>query len=186
MNKLIKNKMKSETLIQELTELTEQNMGDVLAFKGLSDEELNAKTSAESWSILECIEHINRYGDFYIPEIKKRMEESNHKQSSIFRSGLLGDFFAKSMYPKEKAIKMKTFKSMNPVNSSLDRSVLDKSADQQRMILGLLQKAKNTDLTRVKTAISITKCIKLRLGDTFRVVIYHNFRHITQAKKMVT
>lgn len=43
---------------------------------------------------------------------------------------------------------------------------------------------KNIDLNKTKTAISISKWFKLKLGDTFKVVIYHNERHIAQARKV--
>lgn len=177
--------MKTQDLIEELIELTQKNMNEVQAFRNLSVEELNQKQSAESWSTLECIEHLNRYGDFYIPEIKNRIEKSTQKKSEVFKSGILGNYFAKSMLPKEKLNKMKTFKSMNPLNSKLDKGVLDKFIYQQEQILKLLEKSKNTNLTKVKTSISIAKWIKLRLGDTFRVVIYHNLRHIEQAKNII-
>jgi hypothetical protein len=175
--------MDTERLIDELIALTKKNMDEVQSFKILPNEKLNLKTSTESWSILECIEHLNRYGDFYIPEIKKQIENSNAKRSSTFKSGLLGNYFAESMLPKEELNKMRTFKAMNPNNSSLDRSVLNKFTRHQELILELLEKAKNTDLTKIKTSISISKWIRLRLGDTFRIVIYHNVRHIVQAKK---
>lgn len=89
------------------------------------------------------------------------------------------------MLPKEKLNKMKTIKSMNPVGSNLDKSVLDKFINQQKTLLELLKQAKKVNLTKTKTGISISKWIKLRLGDTFRVVIYHNLRHMIQAEKVV-
>jgi len=80
---------------------------------------------------------------------------------------------------------MKTFKSMNPNNSQLDASVLDTFLYQQQQLIKLLDQCENINLTKTKTAISISKLIKLRLGDTLRVVIYHNWRHVVQAKKVV-
>lgn len=177
--------MKAQDLIKELIELTQKNIYEIQVFKELPIEKLNQKLNAKSWSALECIEHLNRYGDFYIPEIKNQIEKSTHKKSETFKSGILGNYFAQSMFPKEKLNKMKTFKSMNPLNSSLNKSVLDKFIYQQKQILELLEKSKNTNLTRTKTSISIAKWMKLRLGDTFRVVIYHNLRHIEQAKNTI-
>ncbi len=174
--------MDAEELIKELVGLTQVNA--VQTFKELSDQQLNLKATDDSWSILECIEHLNRYGDFYIPEIQNRLDKSNHKASSAFKSGLLGNYFAKSMLPKVKLNKMKTFASMNPNNSVLHKDVLDTFIYQQEQILDLLAKAKKTNMTKVKTSISISKLIKLRLGDTFRVVIYHNLRHIEQAQRV--
>lgn len=178
--------MDTQEIIDELTRLTHSNINDVQQFLALSEERLNKQPDGDSWSALACIEHLNRYGDFYIPEIKIRLEKSHTKPSKTFRPGMLGNYFAKSMLPKEKLTPMKTFPSMNPLHSLLDKRVLERFIQQQMEILALLEKARTADLTKIKTSISISKWIKLRLGDTLRVVIYHNLRHIIQAKKAIT
>ncbi|MFD2969263.1 DinB family protein [Sphingobacterium bambusae] len=178
--------MDTQELINELSELTLSNMKEAQEFLALSKEKLNRQPSSGSWSVLACIEHLNRYGDFYIPEIKSRLEKSRTKPSETFQPGLLGNYFAKSMLPKEKLNTMRTFQAMNPLDSLLDKQVLDRFIVQQREILMLLDKARAVDLAKIKTSISISKWIKLRLGDTFRVVVYHNLRHIVQAKKALT
>lgn len=177
--------MKTEKLINDLIEITQENKKRVQLLNGQPIEKLKFKPNNESWSALECIEHLNRYGYFYIPEIQNRLEKSNYERSESFKSGCLGNYFAKSMLPKEKLNKMKTFKSMNPLNCSLDKSVLDTFINQQDEILKLLERASTTDLTKIKTSISISKWIKLRLGDTFKIVIYHNIRHILQAENTI-
>lgn len=177
--------MNSSTLLNELREITQTNIQEVNQLLELDLEQLNYKSSSESWSILECIEHLNRYGDFYIPEITQRIKHSNHGKSDSFKTGLLGDYFAKSMLPKEKLNKMKTFKSMNPNNSQLNAGVLDTFLNQQQQLLMILDQCEQVNLTKTKTSISISKLIKLRLGDTLRVVIYHNWRHVVQAKNVV-
>ena len=177
--------MKSEVLISELIEMTKENFARSEKFTKLSENELNFKINPEKWSILECFEHLNRYGDYYLPEIRSCIQTSLNPNEGEFKSGILGNYFAKSMLPKEKLNKMKTFKSMNPIGSNLDKSVLDKFQKQQKTLLELLEQAKTVSLTKNKTGISISKWIKLRLGDTFRVVIYHNLRHIVQAEKVM-
>lgn len=170
-------------LIDELQKITEENIQFVENLFNETDEKLNFRLSGKSWSILECIEHLNRYGKFYIPEISKRIENSDTKPTEIFSSGVLGNYFAKSMLPKEKLNTMKTFKSMNPIHSKLDKNVLNEFIVQQKQMIHLLKEAKNIDLNKVKTSISISNLIKLKLGDTFLFVIYHNLRHIEQAKR---
>ena len=177
--------MQAEELLDKLITLTKENRDEVQGFKNLTIQELNFKEDKESWSILECIEHLNRYGDFYIPEIGIQLEKSKFKKAEIYKTGFFGNYFANSMLPKEKVNKMKTFKSMNPIHSKIDKKVLDKFIQQQETMLKLLIKAKATDINKVKTAISITPLIRLRLGDTFKVVIFHNWRHLIQAKKLV-
>ena len=177
--------MLSTDLLQDLLGRTQQNKNKAEGFITLPLETLNWKSSPDSWSVLECLEHLNRYGDYYIPEIEKRITASTHGPSKIFKSDWLGNYFAKTMLPKEKLNKMKTFKSMDPNGSSLDKGVLTKFIAQQQSLIQLLTLASQADLSKTKTGISISKWIKLRLGDTFRVVIYHNQRHMAQAERVL-
>ena len=179
-------KISSHALITDLTQRTEAIILEAEALHQLSPGILNWKTDAESWSILECIEHLNRYGDFYLPEIDRRLSKAREAvPGAIFRSGVLGNYFAESMLPRQQLKKMNTFRSMNPAGSSLDRSTLVKFQQQQHRMIELLRQARRVDLTRTKTSISISKWVRLRLGDTLRVVVYHNQRHLVQAQEVL-
>ena len=80
---------------------------------------------------------------------------------------------------------MKTFNDKNPIGSKLDKLTIERFILQQKEMLNLLEKSKKIDLNKTKTAISISKFIKLKIGDTLRVVIYHNERHLVQANKVL-
>jgi len=177
--------MKSATLLTDLVNITKDNIKRAEQFSDCSDEQLNYKINTESWSILECFEHLNRYGDFYMPELAARIDSAAQSNESEFKSGWLGNYFVNMIRPKENLNKMKTFTSMNPEGSNLNKKVLDTFLNQQNLTLELLEKAQNVDLTKIKTNISISKWIKLRLGDTFMFVIYHNQRHILQAENVL-
>ena len=175
----------SEILITDLIERTRNHMNQAEKFNQLPLEILNKKPAPDSWSVLECIEHLNRYGDFYLPEIEERLRNNKTSSEPEFKSGLIGNYFAEMMLPGEKVKKMKTFKSMNPSGSKLDKKVLTRFIDQQKKMLELLDRARKVSLNKTKTSISISKFIKLKLGDTFRVVIYHNERHVEQGAAQV-
>ena len=178
-------RVNSETLITDLIETTRKHLNQIEKFKQLSEKELNYKANSLSWSVLECIEHLNLYGDYYLPEIEHRILHNKYPEDAIFKSGVLGNYFAKLMLPNEKIKKMKTNKDKNPVGRKLEKSVIDCFIQQQQKMLELLNKARSVSLTRTKTSISISKMIKLRLGDTFRFVINHNQRHLIQAENVL-
>ncbi len=179
-------KITNTALIEDLIARTKENLNQAERFNHLSVEVLNWKENAEKWSILECLEHLNRYGDFYLPEIDRQIKKDKRlADKQLFRSGWLGNYFAESMLPKEKLNTMKTFKSMNPAGSNLNKTVLSNFIQQQKTMLDLLDRARPINLTKTKTGITISKLIRLRLGDTFRVVIYHNERHMLQAFKVL-
>jgi DinB superfamily len=142
---------------------------------------LKQRPSNGGWNALECMEHLNRYGNFYLPEIRKRITQSPFPPSATFKPGMLGNYFAKSMEPKEGTKKMKTFKDKDPMHAHLSKQCIETFIAQQHDMLALLQSARKVDLNRTKTSISITKLITLKLGDTFRFVINHNERHMAQA-----
>lgn len=176
-------KFNTSTLFDELIDYTKNHLNYLQEIDSLKLEQLQSRPRPNSWNALECVEHLNRYGDFYIPELKLRISNSKYAAKKYFKSGILGNYFAKSMLPSAK--KIQTFKSMNPIGSNLDKEVISKCIMQQKEILSILNEARKVDLTKTKTAISISKIIKLRLGDTLRIVIYHNDRHFLQAKNAI-
>ena len=178
-------KIKQQELIQDLIERTKQVLSSAEEFNTFSIEQLNYRTDPHRWSILECLEHLNFYGDYYIPEIEQQIAKSKSVEVLMFKSGLLGNYFAKSMLPKEKLNTMKTFKDKDPLGSSLDKTTIRHFINQQQKMLDLLNTSSQIDLNKAKIAISISKWIKLKLGDTFRFVIFHNQRHLVQAFKVL-
>ncbi len=174
-------KVLRQQLLQDLRKRTESHLKEAEQLRRYDFETLNYKQDEDTWSVLECLEHLNLYGDFYLPEISRVLQQAKPApESTHFKSGVLGNYFAKSMLPKEKLNKMKTFKDKNPNGSNLSLEVIDRFIDQQNKTLHLLDKCEQIDLTQNRTGISISNFIKLRLGDTLRVVIYHNERHIVQ------
>src|SRR5690606_17349256 len=172
-----------KSLLDDLTALTKDLISRVETFHDLSIEKLNWKSNPERWSALECLEHLNRYGDFYIPELKKRIEKSKKSAADKFKSGMLGEYLASAMLPDTtgKIKKMNTFKSKFPDHSALNMRHFDRFMKQQANWFELLVQPHSTNLNRVRTNITIARgIIKLKLGDTLRFVIYHNSRHLIQ------
>ena len=157
----------------------------VTGFTFVDETLLNKKPSPESWSVLECLEHLNLYGDFYLPEMEKTILEGKNATHDWYKPGVLGDYFAKSMQPKTNGTlkKMKSPKDKQPVHSTLRMTTLDRFIKQLDHLERLLEMAATSDLQQNKTPISISKWIRLRLGDTFRFYVYHIERHIAQAER---
>jgi len=176
--------MQSEKLIQTLLEQTRQIISQAENLKTFDLQTLTWKENETSWNILECLEHLNLYGNFYLPQIESKIKNSITKTDLEFKSGMLGNYFAKSMLPKEKLNKMKTFKDKNPLNANLDKTVIDQFINQQIKLLDLLNQSRNVSLNKVKIQTSISSIIKLKLGDTFQFFINHIIRHLNQIDRI--
>lgn len=176
--------MQSEQLISSLIEQNKQIISQVEKLKTYDLNTLTWKINSNSWSMLECLEHLNLYGEFYLPQIENKINVSITKPDYEFKSGILGAYFAKSMLPKEKLSKMKTFKDKNPLNVNLNASVIDKFINQQIKLTELLNNSKKVSLNQIKIETSLTKLIKLKLGDTFQFFINHIIRHLHQIERI--
>ncbi|TVZ55682.1 DinB family protein [Lutibacter sp. Hel_I_33_5] len=175
----------SNQLLSELNALVSSHIEEAKLFLTVTDDKLQNKINPESWSVIECIEHLNLYAVFYNTEINKCLNNSTKVSEPNFKSGFLGNKFALDMLPKEGMKTMKTFKSKNPIHSKLDtKKVLTTFITYQEELLDLLEIAKDKNLTKNKTKITLP-LLTFRLGDTFRFVIYHNQRHIVQAKRVL-
>jgi hypothetical protein len=176
-------KIEQSQLIQELRDLTHAAQAQVKVFQSYPLEQLNYKSSDSDWSVLECMEHLCLYGKFYLPEIERRMMKGAAVTKTHFKSGWIGNYFV-NMIKATNTKKIKATKPMNPAGSELDFSTLTLFSTQLEWLDVLLVKAKKVNLTKVKTAISLSKFIQLRLGDTLRFLVYHNERHILQAQRI--
>ncbi len=176
--------IENNTLIDELTAITLNALNTAKIVKTLDPLQLNAKVNPKQWSVLECIEHLNLYGDFYLPEIEHAiLSQKPADKILLFRSGLLGNYFAGLMQAKNGTMKkMKSPPDKNPAKTILSVTTIDRFIKQLERLTSLLEQARNIDLTKTKTAISLTKYIRLRLGDTLRFFVYHIDRHMLQAE----
>ena len=78
---------------------------------------LNFKTSPDSWSILECLEHLNRYSRYYNPALAKAIENN---ADGTYVQGISYSWLGRKsleMVRPQNTKKHKTVKHMNPINS---------------------------------------------------------------------
>ncbi len=176
--------MQAAILLQQFIEQTTKLTESVVNLQQHGLEDLRWREAQDSWSVLECLEHLNLYGDYYLPEIAEKIINSNTSWEPVFHSSWLGNYFAKSMLPKQKLNKMKTFKDKNPIHKALDLTVIDRFLEQQQQLLLLLEQAKAVSLNKVKIQISLSKYIRIRLGDAFGFYINHMLRHMQQIERV--
>jgi len=171
-------KIDKQELLQELQAMTENHTKLVNTFLNYSEEQLQFRPKTGKWTLLENIEHLNRYAEFYIPAIEKAIKNSKPASAKVFKSGWLGNKFAVSMLPGESMTTMDTFKSKNPLEEKLDRKVINVFMSYLSRLQNALSACEKISLSKY-TKITIPM-LQIKLGDTLRVVIYHHERHMVQ------
>jgi hypothetical protein len=144
---------------------------------------LTIQPEAGRWSVAQVLEHLNSYNRYYLPEIEKSMTRSALPAVKWFRAGWLGDYFTRIMRPGAGGSivnKMKAPKAYRPVLILDAKAVIHTFLEQQHDLLNLLEEAKGKNIGKIRTAVSISRFITLKTGDTFRFLIAHQQRHFVQ------
>jgi hypothetical protein len=178
-------KFKTEDLINELKGDVHKLIASAEQMKGADKGKLVYQYDKNTWSVVQVVEHLNAYNRFYLPQIDKALSERNDTRNAWFNSGFWGDYFTKMMKPTnvfEVKNRMKAMKKYTFPNSLNVDTVFDEFMQHQQKLLQLLDASKERDLNVIKVPISISKMIKLKLGDTFRFIIAHEQRHMVQAR----
>lgn len=189
-NALIR-KISSDELLDKLVAITNQsNTAVEKEFSQLTEEQLFWSPSKDSWSIAQCLAHLNAFHRFYVPVFVERVKNSRFQEpTDYFQSSPLGNStYIKVKLGKLKNVKrkLKSPKDYNPlVNKNLKtENVIEDFLKYQTMLLEVLDKARNINIRKTKTSFSVRPIVKLRLGDAFQYIVYHCERHVEQAKKI--
>lgn len=177
-------------LLNNLRHQTETNLTKAVSdWQMRPPEQMNFKESPEKWSASQCLWHLNSYGDFYLPAIEQSIlsAQARHEVArESFKTGRLGHYFTQLMNPApigKSRKKMKAPSGHRPPEEQNCYAVVARFIEQQERLLILLEEAEHIDIGKARTPISISKLIKLKLGDTFGFLVAHNNRHIQQAER---
>lgn len=180
----------SNKLLVELQEQTESFLNKAISeWQMIKHSQFGYKAAPEKWSAAQCLEHLNSYGRFYLPEMEKAIRKAKERgwtSTTHFKSGWLGNYFTKLMMPGSDGTvgkKMSSPKNHYPVSNADSYKVIAEFIEQQEKLVQLLDEAQEVDLNKATCSISISKLVKLKLGDTFLFFIAHQYRHILQAER---
>jgi len=176
-------KKSSEELINELQAGVRQLLLKAEKLKAEPINLLQLQPAEGHWSVAQILAHLNSYGRFYLPAIETSMNAADHPPSEKFHSGWFGNYFTKIMQPGAGGKipkKMKSPRNHQPLLTVNAHEVINEFIIQQQQLLTLLDACRQKNLEKTKVPISISKMIRLKLGDTFRFLIAHEERHFGQ------
>lgn len=179
-------------LFQESESITKSNLDLVRKYlTRLSDIQLTWKPAESIWSINEIFAHLNEYAAFYHPAFTKKIASTRFREpKASFISSPLGKSAWKSMQLGQLKNVKRKFNAPKSYNPMFQKELVkgdDVSVFEtfQNELLQILDSAKSVNIQRAKVSTSISKFVRLRLGDAFLFVIYHNQRHVQQALNLM-
>lgn len=181
-------KFKSEELIDQLESDIKQVIAAAEHLRTADPIKLDYTSNEGSWSVAQTLEHLNMYNRHYLPIIEKSMVHITKDVSAWFVPGFWGNYFTRMIAPSnvyEIKNKMKTLKNFTPSKGLKVDDVFNEFLQHQNRYLHLLEIARRRNLNNIRVPITISRFIRLKLGDIFRFLVAHEQRHMIQARNAV-
>lgn len=153
---------------------------------GLQNAQFNWRPDARSWSISECLVHLNMVGDRYVHLLEKTLADARARGlvgQSPFGYGFLGKWLLATTEPPPRR-KYKAPRSFMPPDDQPITAVLPTFLHLQEQLALLLVEANGLDLARVKVPAPGLGPVKLNLHITLAWIAAHERRHLWQARQV--
>ena len=155
---------------------------------GLSDAQLNWKPGAESWSVAECLQHLNVSVGHTLPAFDRAISEARAKGKTgagPFKYGWFSRWMVASMEPPPKR-RMGTFKIFSLPAGATYRGadVLEEFFRIRDELARRVRESDGLDLAKVRVISPVNRLLRLPLGAYLAFVIAHDRRHLWQARQV--
>jgi uncharacterized damage-inducible protein DinB len=151
-------------------------------FSDLTVKQFNWKSSPDSWSIAECLEHLVISDRAYFSDLQKIM---NGQYSMTFWekyspfTALLGKMF-KDQLQEEPKRKTKTHRKLTPQLSKKNLEFIREYTANLDTFLNYISNCRHADIDETIITSPTIKIITYNLRDALQFLVEHEHRHINQ------
>ncbi len=165
---------------------------DVLSVRDTDINALSLQPANNRWNVQQILEHLNAYNRYYLPAVAQQLPAAQKVQGAVsFRPGWLGDYFTRSMYSQVKTTgkvvnQMSAMKSYTPPAGLDTTTVLTEFIAGEQELSGILQQMAHIDMSSRKIPVTLSRFIRINIGDAMRFLVAHQVRHHQQIKNTLS
>jgi hypothetical protein len=150
----------------------------------LSDEQFTWRPDRDSWSIGECLDHLNATARVYLPVLDEGISEAIRRGvygEGPFKYNWLGRL---SVRFSDMRLPLKTPEEMQPGPGRTRHEILSAFRAYQVQYIDRLRQANGVDLARASVRLPVGSWFRIPLGSGFTVMLAHSRRHLAQARRV--
>ena len=151
----------------------------------LSDEQFMWRRVPESWSIAECLDHLNATARVYLPTLDEGISDAIRRGEygeGPFKYNWLGRL---SVRFSDLPLRLKAPDDMQPAAGRTRREILNAFRAYQVQYIDRLRQANGVDLARARVRVPANGWLRIPLGSGFQLMVAHSRRHLAQAKRVM-
>jgi hypothetical protein len=152
----------------------------------LSDTQFNWQPRPDSWSVAQCLDHLNITARLYMPNLDEGIAAAIQRglySAGPFSYNWLGRLFVHVVKPQTK-FKAKAPRAFQPPVGRSRNEVMAAFGAYQVQYVDRLRQANGLDLARARVSSPIVPWIRMPLGSGFAMMAAHERRHLAQAARV--
>lgn len=171
----------STRLISELHDADQRmkSLADTLTL-----EQLNWQANPNSWSIGQCIEHLWRTNEVYLPPIAKALEDKIPNVAKEITPGWPSRWFISNIIePSPNGRRTSAPKKIVPT-SHVDSEILNHFLQSNQTLRDLIARASAYDVNRIRFKNPFIAGLRFTIGTGFLIICSHQRRHLLQMERV--
>lgn len=182
--------MKAVSLPDDLREIQAQLEANdrkaLTLLRDLDEEQLNWRPDERSWSIAQCLDHLNVANRVYTTPMLQAIEEARRKGSvrkGPVQPGLLERWFVSSLEPPPR-LKLPAPRKIVPALRVGKAELIEEWRRTQAEVDAVLREATAVDPNAARFVNPFFSLIRFSVGTGFQVIAAHERRHLWQAERV--
>lgn len=155
---------------------------------GLTEAQFNWHPAPQSWSIAQCLDHLNFGVLKTLPAFDQSIADGRARRKTStgpFRYSWFSRLVVASMEPPPK-FRMKTPLKKPAEGTFRLADVVPEFSRVRDELAARIQSADGLDLVRVRITSPVNRLLRMPLGAYFEFILAHDRRHLWQARKVRT
>lgn len=174
--------------IDELRRQFEQLSADADALAApLTDAQFAWRPAPDSWSVGECIDHLNATARSYLPLMDEGIAEAIRRGlygAGPYAYNVIGRVLVHLFGPRVR-VRAKAPGPFLPASGRPRHDVLAAFRAYQVQYIDRLRQANGLDLARARVSSPVKRWLRIPLGSSFALMAAHERRHLAQARRVI-
>jgi hypothetical protein len=155
--------------------------------RDLDEERFNWRPDERSWSVAQCLDHLNVANLAYLAPMRAALERAGRKsrvRRGAIQPGFLGRWFVGTLEPPPKR-RLPAPKKIVPAARKGRDEVIGEWRRIQAEVKDLLRAGAAQDLNGIRFVNPFFSLIRFSVGTGFQVIAAHERRHLWQAERVL-
>lgn len=153
----------------------------------LTDEQFNWRPASDTWSVAQCIDHLNVTARVYLPMLDEGIADAIRRGQygeGPFKYNWFGRLFVRAQEPPYR-FRVKAPKAFQPPSDRPRNEVMAAFRAYQVQYIDRLRQANGLDLARATVRSPVSSWIRIPLGSGIALMAAHERRHLWQARNLI-